>query len=722
LLKNIRVLDLADEKGSLCSKLLADLGATVLKLEPSGGDPSSSSHPYRFFYDNLNKSVLSADLNSRVGEAAFRELLQNSDVLVETFHPRSPESIKFGPERLRRLHPRLVHLSITAFGRTGPRSTWRSSDAIASASGGQMYVCGRESGPPVKLFGSQSLYTASLFGAVAILLQLRKRVITSAGGHIDLSIQEAVASTLDGVLVDYFHEGRIAGRRENRGDGFTTLPSSDGYVQIPILRSWDTLIELMASEGCAGELLEDDWREPAYREKQLGRAAETVCEWTRRHTKRELLLLGQAMHFPWASVDSLEEVLKNPQLESRGFFFRTSYPGGSAIAVPGLPYKFSSFQPLPPATVRPADGFDSGILETLVRLAKKKRRQDRNPCAPEAILKNIRVLDLTRMLSGPYATRILADFGADVIKIRPKKAVGAEREHTAYFRTWNRNKKSLYLDLNESGARKAFLGLAAGADIVIENFSPRVMANWGLEYETLRAVNPGLVMVSISATGRSGPWKDFVGFAPTFHALSGLVDGTSGGVNPPAEIGHAYADVIAGLYAALAALAALEFRDQTGEGQHVDLSALESVCTLLGPEFIECQLDSSPGRDRGYSVFQCAGKDRWCVISIENEEQARTLAGIAGSPELTDTAIRRWMAGQNEEAVVERLQGAGLAAGVVQNAMDLARDPQMAARRFFISLQDPVIGEIISDRSALWNWRRNPRSWKPFEVGTLPSP
>ena len=118
------------------------------------------------------------------------------------------------------------------------------------------------------------------------------------------------------------------------------------------------------------------------------------------------------------------------------------------------------------------------------------------------------------------------------------------------------------------------------------------MENWGLHYKRLREVKPDLVMVSISAMGHTGPWRDFVGFAPTFHALSGLISKTSGNLNPPADIDHPYADLITGLYAALAALSALEYKDRTGEGQHIDLSALEAICTFLGPAFIESQLDS----------------------------------------------------------------------------------------------------------------------------------
>ena len=192
------------------------------------------------------------------------------------------------------------------------------------------------------------------------------------------------------------------------------------------------------------------------------------------------------------------------------------------------------------------------------------------------------------MIAGPYATRILADFGAEVIKVQSEKTNnGAERNDSPQFAVWNRNKRSITLDLNLPEARKTFLKLAAISDVIVENYSPRVMANWGLEYERLRAINPALVMVSISAMGQTGPWKDFVGFAPNFHAFSGLLHAASRTSNlPPSDIGYPYADLVTGLYAALAILAALEFKSKTGLGQHVDLSALEAICTL-DPRFDE---------------------------------------------------------------------------------------------------------------------------------------
>lgn len=180
-----------------------------------------------------------------------------------------------------------------------------------------------------------------------------------------------------------------------------------------------------------------------------------------------------------------------------------------------------------------------------------------------SILSGLRVLDFTWVLAGPYATRILADFGAEVIKVQSKKtARGAESNLTGYFNTWNRNKRSITLDMSYPEAKEIVLKLMEISDVVIENFSTRVMANWGLNYERLKEVRPNLIMVSISGMGQTGPWKDFVAFGPTLHALSGLTYLTSYNKDSPIGLGYSYADPIAGLYAALAILAALEYETE----------------------------------------------------------------------------------------------------------------------------------------------------------------
>ncbi len=199
----------------------------------------------------------------------------------------------------------------------------------------------------------------------------------------------------------------------------------------------------------------------------------------------------------------------------------------------------------------------------------------------------MRVLDFTWMLAGPYATRILADCGAEVIKVQSARtAKGAELNTAGYFNTWNRNKRGITLDLSHPEARDIILSLTAVSDIVVDNFSPRVMSNWGFSYDALKKVKPDLIMASISAMGQTGPWRDFVGYGPTFHALSGLTSMTSSGQESPIGLGHAYADTIIGLYSAMAMLAALRHRDATGEGQYIDVSGYEAICSLLGPALL----------------------------------------------------------------------------------------------------------------------------------------
>jgi crotonobetainyl-CoA:carnitine CoA-transferase CaiB-like acyl-CoA transferase len=356
-------------------------------------------------------------------------------------------------------------------------------------------------------------------------------------------------------------------------------------------------------------------------------------------------------------------------------------------------------------------------------------------------LKGVRILDFTWMLAGPYATRIFGDFGAEVIKVQSNKtARGAESNLTGYFNTWNRNKRSITLDLSHSEAKGIVLNLTRISDVVIENFSPRVMPNWGFNYEKLKEVKPDLVMLSMSAMGQTGPWKDHVAFGPTLHALSGFASLTSFEKDAPIGLGYAYADIVAGLYAALAVLAALEHRDRTGQGQYIDLSEYEAICTLMGPSLLDASVNDKEILPHGncpdhivaapYGCYKCSGKDRWCVIAVFNEKEWEGLCRVLGHPGWTkeerfSTAVRReenrkgldelltqWTTQHRAEEVVDLLQGAGISSGVVQNAEDLSRDPQLMAREFFIQLQHPVLGKTFSDRSPIRFEENQAANWK----------
>jgi len=348
----------------------------------------------------------------------------------------------------------------------------------------------------------------------------------------------------------------------------------------------------------------------------------------------------------------------------------------------------------------------------------------------ENALQGIRVVDFTWLLAGPYATRILADFGAEVIKVQSRNtATGAESNTTGYFNTWNRNKLGITLDMTHAEGRELALKLIKVSDVLIENFTPRVMANWGLDYGTLMEEKPELVMVSMSGMGQTGPWKDFAALGPTIQALSGITYLTSFGGTAPAGIGYSYADALAGLIAALAVLAALDHRTKTGYGQHVDISEYEVMCSLLGPAMLDCAVNhnlAEPGGNSSdhvpaapYGCYRCLGDDRWCVIAVFDEKDWNALCRVMGNPawasqkrfsslsrrqqhaEELDELLARWTVNYPPEQVVNMLQRAEVPSGVVNSAADLAKAPQLVAKDFFIRIPHAVLGDTHFDSTPI---------------------
>jgi benzylsuccinate CoA-transferase BbsE subunit len=356
LLRGIRILDLADEKASFCSKLLADLGASVIKVEKPGGDPSrkigpflgNSPHPERslfFNYHNTNKQGITLNLEHPIGKELFLRLIKKTDIVIETFTPGYLKDLQLDFEVLKRTHPKLILISVTGFGQNGPRNQFKSCDLVASAFGGQMYISGSPSKPPLKPFGEQSYYTASLFAANAILLALGKRDRCGEGEHIDVSLQEAVVSTLDHVMLRYFYEKQISKRQGSLywNYSFIILPCKDGHILMAPFQQWETLVEWMESEGMAGDLKEEKWRDEEYRLRNFDHVLEVLERWTKTHTAKELFELGQFMRFPWAPVCTPRQVLESPQLKERNFFIEVDHPEmGTSFKYPGMPYQFSS--------------------------------------------------------------------------------------------------------------------------------------------------------------------------------------------------------------------------------------------------------------------------------------------------------------------------------------------------------------------------------------------
>ena len=355
LLKGIRILDLSDEKASFCSKLLADMGAYVIKIERPGGDSSrnigpflgNAPHPERslfFFHNNTNKMGITLNLEHWEGRKIFCRLVEKADVVVESFSPGTLKELGLGFEVLSQTNPKLILVSVTGFGQNGPRSKYRSCDIVASAFGGQMYVSGSPSTPPLKPFGEQPTYTACLFAAIGVLLAFKKRAQSGKGEHIDISIQEAVVSTLEHVWVRYFYENVIPHRQGSYhwNNNFCIVSCKDGHILISLLQQWETLVEWMSSEGMAEDLIDDRWKEEECRQRHMDHVIEVIQRWAKNHTAQELFEQGQLMRFPWAPVCSIKDVLESPQLESRGFFVEVGHPEiGKFVQYSGAPYKFN---------------------------------------------------------------------------------------------------------------------------------------------------------------------------------------------------------------------------------------------------------------------------------------------------------------------------------------------------------------------------------------------
>jgi crotonobetainyl-CoA:carnitine CoA-transferase CaiB-like acyl-CoA transferase len=353
-LEGVGVLDLAGEVGGFGSRLLADLGARVIKVEEPGGDPSrnAGSPPagdpgecgsLSFRFENANKLGITLNLRTGEGRRIFLELVKRSDVVMEAHPPGGMDALGLGTEALREANPSVVVVSVTGFGREGPRSGYRTSDRIASAFGGQMFICGEPGEPPRKPYGRQSYYSASLFAAIAALAGLREKRKGGKNLSFDISVQEAVAATLEHVLVRYFHGETVSGREGSLhwDRAFRIFPCRDGFILMTLFHQWPTLVEWMAGEGMAGDLQDGKWEDESFRRDRIDHVIEVIGRWTMTHTTRELFEMGQSLRFPWAPVRSPAEVLDCPQLSARNFFMGVEQPEGARpLEYPGTPCRY----------------------------------------------------------------------------------------------------------------------------------------------------------------------------------------------------------------------------------------------------------------------------------------------------------------------------------------------------------------------------------------------
>ena len=741
-LEGTRVVDLTDVKGAWATRLLADFGADVIRVEHPEGDSMRELAP--FYHDerdpaksltywlyNAGKRSFPLDLERPEDADTFRKLVGGADILLESQAPRSLQRFGLDYSSLAADNKGLIQVSITPFGQDGPLADCPASDLTLCALGGMMYVNGNPESPPLVAFGQQSYHVASYFGAIAAMAALQARRRTGVGQFIDVSIQAAVAAFIEHVNVWYLYGGRVAKRQGSLhwSRAFATFRALDGFISLSLYHQWDVLVAWLLGDDAAEDLVDERYQDVRWAVERTEHVMEVIGRWAATKTVDELFREGQERRFPWAAVSDIAQACRLPQLEARGFWEAVDHDDiGEEITYPGAPYKLSAspwaVRRRPPLPGEHEAEIRAELAGNGVRAANPTTTS-RPTAAAAGALDGVRVLDFTWVLAGPYAARILADLGAEVIKVQSTAtARGFTDDPSApYFNVYNRNKKGIYINMRDPRGIELARKIVANSDVVLDNFSTRVMKQWGMDYDVLKTVKPDIVCCSISGMGASGPWKDYVSFGPTAQALAGFALLTANPGEHPAGFGYSYSDHMAGTVAATAVLAALEHRSRTGEGQYIDTSQLEATAPLIGPALLDYTVNGRAAPAAGnrhlyepyvpHGAFPCRGDDRWIAIAVTNDQQWKALAALVAEPTWTDgwsasERLRRqdeieerlaaWTKEQDGPQLMETLCAAGVPAGLVQDAQDLIeKDPQLAHRGFYLSAQHPELGQVRFD-------------------------
>ncbi|MCF8099598.1 MAG: CoA transferase [Desulfarculaceae bacterium] len=345
-LEGIKALELSGETVSFCGKLLTDLGAQVTLVQPparrqSGPKPS-------FLYFHAGKNGITLNIRHPRGREIFLRLVPEVDVVLEGLPTGALSDLGLGYDTLRRHNPRLIMVSISGFGRSGPRRHWRSDSVVAAATGGWSFINGAPDGPPLAPPETQAYYLGGLNGAVGVLLALRKNRGRENGEHLDISLQECVASSLDHVLPRNLSEGVVPTRQGGAhwNHSFFVLPCRDGHIHLSPFQQWGTLVEWMGDEGMAADLGDEKYLDAQYRLDHLPHVLEVIGRWTKTRGKQELFETARLMRFPWAPVCGMPDVLASPQLAARGFWdTRAEAKAGASLKFPGYGVHPNDSQP-----------------------------------------------------------------------------------------------------------------------------------------------------------------------------------------------------------------------------------------------------------------------------------------------------------------------------------------------------------------------------------------
>lgn len=725
-LRDVRVIDFSTWiAGPYATKLFADAGADVIKVETPAGDPLRkwSSSGGKFDGDSPFFQFLNGSKRSVIGEpsdGAVHDLIAGADLIVEDL----PANALDVPG-LRRRFPGLVVLSISPYGRMGPYAARPATEFTIQAESGSIASRGLPSGQPFTAAGRITDWIGGTYAAVAALAAVQRAGRTGDGEFVDFSLLEVMnlASTLFFDLMS-----SLMGRPELRAPGRTVEipsiePTRDGWVGFNTnsrqqYRDFLVLIERT-------DLLEDkDLAMVHRRQARMDEWNAAVRAWTRAHTTAEIVERASQLRIPVAPVNDGRSVLLHEQFKVREVFEEN--PRGGFLQ-PRPPYRINGdrVRELGPA---PSLGQHNGAIEP------RSPRPSRAAVSPSAAgglpLVGIRVLDATAWWAGPSATQMLATLGADVIHLesiqRPdggRLAVGAIAkrgswwEWSGLFIGTNSNKRSLTLDLGNPKGLELCKRLICQCDVVVENFSPRVFEGFGLDWQAIHALNPRSLFVRMPAFGLDGPWRDNVGFAQTMEQISGLAWLTGHADDQP-RIQRGPCDPLAGMHAAFAILVGLAEREATGLGQFIECTMVEGALNAAAEQVIEYTAFGNVLTREGnrcasaapQGLYACRGSENWLALSIETEAQwkalvetldrpawamepeLQTLGGRRAAHDTIDAELLRWAAERDLQITVDELIARGVPAATLCDGRLGSLHPQMKARRFFEEVEHPVVG------------------------------
>ncbi|MGD1279946.1 CaiB/BaiF CoA transferase family protein [Mycobacterium seoulense] len=704
-LAGLHVVEIANEiSGSYAAKLFVDLGAEVTKIEPPAGDalrrwgpfPGGVPDPQRsglFAYLNAGKRCVTVNLTQQAGLTEARELIAAAHVLIEDFVPGTLDRWALGPDDLGRLNPNLVLIRISGFGQRGP---WRHrpvTPLTAQAASG--WISARDPDrPPVQVGARISEYVAGGYAALGALTALRMPP-TGRVREVDVSQVEALLSTLPYPMLmarRMQHLGLPANLRSAPMLG--VVRAADGWVGINCLtgQHWLDVCAMLGLPEYGEHQIAIMMGGPE-RDEFFGKAEPVLSQ----QTVEEIVELAQALRIPAAPVNDGATVLDCPQYAERGFFVQSGGPGWS-FRRPGPPFRFSK-TPVPQPGPAPPLGMSPGPWAA-----------DARPlCTTEGPLPfaGLRVLDLTTFWAGAYLTCYLGAFGADIVKIESIQRPDGHRysgafayegddwyERSPIWQGTNLNKRDLTLDLTSPRGLDIARRLAADADVVVENFSPRVVEQFGLDYDALASLNPDVIAVRMPGYGLQGPWRDYVGWALNFEQTSGMSAATGYPDGPPCNP-QGPADPIVGVHAAVALLAALEHRRRTGEGQLIEIAQIEVAACVAAEPVIEYSMTGvvpprRGNRQRGYlqGVYPTADDGGWVALSLPDDGHL--------DHDVFDELVTGWTRAQTASAIVKALQEQGIPAEQVITGEQMYDGDliggQLDARGYYEEFVHPITG------------------------------